>query len=515
MSRFKRFTHSVVSGYVLLGTNVAYTFASVPLALNYLSKKEIGLWGVVTQIAGYLVLVDLGMAGSISRILIDHKDRIADGVYGSVIKTGALVLLVQGAIIAVAGVLVSVWLPDLFSVPLEHRRKFQILVAGHCLVLGSLFVGRMFNHLLLAHQRYDAMNYGQIGGLVVNIGLMWLGFELGWGMYSLLAGYAASTVLTTIVSLVAVLGLKLLPGVGEWGKANMKTFKELFAFGRELFFISVGWQMVNASQMLVIGRTLGFDAAGIWSIATKPFTMAQQIVYRLLDYASAGFAEMMVRRERERLLGRLRDLVIVSASLSAWVGLAVAICNHDFLGVWTKHKVSWSTTSDWLMGLLVVVYSTTRCLFGFIGITKEIKGMKYVYPVEGLAFIVLSFLTVPKWGINSLILNALLTNILCTGVYSFWRAKRYFGLPSVAPLLGWLRWPVMCLLALGLTFFAWGMATSTWPERTRLVASGLCAGLVGAAMFWRVGLAPNLRSEVTAVFRSWLLRLRRVGGKAS
>ena len=404
----------------------------------------------------------------------------------------------------------SMWLPDLFNVPLEHRQKFQILVAGHCLVLGSMFVGRMFNHLLLAHQRYDAMNYGQIGGLLVNIGVMWLGFELGWGMYSLLAGFTASTVLTTIVSLVAVLGLKLLPGANEWGKANMKTFKELFAFGRELFFLSLGWQMVNASQMLVIGRTLGFDAAGVWSIATKPFTMAQQIVFRLLDYAAAGFAEMMVRGERERLLGRLRDIVIISASLSAWVGLAVAVCNHDFLGVWTKHKVSWSPTSDWLMGLLVVVYSTTRCLFGFIGITKEIKGMKYVYPVEGLAFIALSFITVPKWGINSLILNALMTNILCTGVYSFWRTKRYFGMASVQPLLGWLKWPFMCLLAVGLAFCAWGMGTSGLSERTRLVGSVLFAGLVGFAMFWRVGLAPNLRSEMGGVLRSLLSRLRRV-----
>src|SRR5207245_1229990 len=138
VSRFKRFTHSLVSGYVLLGANILYTFASVPLALHYLSKQEIGLWGVVTQIAGYLVLVDLGMASSISRILIDHKDRPSDGVYGAIIKTGALVLGVQGAIIAIAGTVVSVWLPGLFHVPAEHRHQFQVLVAGHCLVPGNL-----------------------------------------------------------------------------------------------------------------------------------------------------------------------------------------------------------------------------------------------------------------------------------------------------------------------------------------------------------------------------------------
>src|SRR5437016_387660 len=103
MSRFKRFAHSLASGYLVLGVTILQTLALVPVALHYLSAAEFGLWALAMQIAGYLLLIDLGMSGSISRILIDHKDHPADGVYGSIIKTGALVLVVQGAIIALAG----------------------------------------------------------------------------------------------------------------------------------------------------------------------------------------------------------------------------------------------------------------------------------------------------------------------------------------------------------------------------------------------------------------------------
>lgn len=78
MSRLKKFTHSLLSGYVALGANIFYTLASVPLVLHYLGKAEFGLWALVLQLSGYIALVDLGMAGSVSRILIDHKDdRIA------------------------------------------------------------------------------------------------------------------------------------------------------------------------------------------------------------------------------------------------------------------------------------------------------------------------------------------------------------------------------------------------------------------------------------------------------
>src|SRR5512136_2367722 len=103
MSRFRRYTHSMVSGYVMLAANTLYTLASVPLALRYLSEKEFGLWSVVTPIGGYILLIDVGMGASVARILIDYKDRRAGGEYGSLVQTGALVGVVQGLLIFLIG----------------------------------------------------------------------------------------------------------------------------------------------------------------------------------------------------------------------------------------------------------------------------------------------------------------------------------------------------------------------------------------------------------------------------
>jgi len=75
MSRFKRFAHSLASGYAALASTVLVTLASVPLALHYLSKEEFGLWALASQVAAYLSLIDAGMTGSLSRFLIDHKDH--------------------------------------------------------------------------------------------------------------------------------------------------------------------------------------------------------------------------------------------------------------------------------------------------------------------------------------------------------------------------------------------------------------------------------------------------------
>src|SRR5258705_4482312 len=103
MSRLKRYTWSLVSGYAALAGNAVYSLASIPIAMHYLSNEEFGLWIAAAQISAYLLLVDLGMSGSIARILIDHKDDLNGGAYGAVIKTGTLVLLLQGLVIGLLG----------------------------------------------------------------------------------------------------------------------------------------------------------------------------------------------------------------------------------------------------------------------------------------------------------------------------------------------------------------------------------------------------------------------------
>ena len=212
MSRLKKFAHSLLSGYVLLGANVFYTLASVPLALHYLSKEEFGLWALVMQMANFnLILIDLGMSGSLSRILIDHKDDKNASHYGSVIQTGVLVLTVQAVLIAAAGVVISLWLPEWMNVPEKFWHIFRILMVWQCVVLAAAFVGRIFGFILSAHQRFDVSNYAGMGGIVTSLVALWISFKCGWGLYSLLTSYVAGMAVNTLYTAWATYYLGFLP----------------------------------------------------------------------------------------------------------------------------------------------------------------------------------------------------------------------------------------------------------------------------------------------------------------
>src|SRR5689334_11827413 len=135
MSRFRRFAHSLVSGYVLLGANVVYTLASIPLALHFLSKERFGLWALTTQLGGYIALVDFGMRGSISRILVDYKDTREDGEYGGLIQTAALVGVVQGLLIVIGGTALSMLAGGWLLVAPNLAHDFSWLMVGQSALL--------------------------------------------------------------------------------------------------------------------------------------------------------------------------------------------------------------------------------------------------------------------------------------------------------------------------------------------------------------------------------------------
>jgi O-antigen/teichoic acid export membrane protein len=436
MSRLKRFVHSLVSGYVLLGANILYTLASVPLALYYLSKAEFGLWALVSQLSGYIALIDLGMAGSVSRILIDHKDDRQTGAYGGVIKTGMLVGLVQGALIVLAGTALSALAGSLLHVPLELRREFVWLMIGQSVLLGLTFAARIFGYLLFAHQRLDVNNYGSSVLFFLNLAVMWAGFAAGWGIYSFLIGQAVMTLGGIAVNAAGCVRLGLLPRGREWGVATRERFRELFAFGNDIFIYSLGGQLINASQTILLTRLLGLETAAVWNICTRPYLVLTQVIFRFFDYSAPALAEMMVRGEKQRLEERFKQIVIFSIGTAVAAGAVFALCNSAFVTVWTHGKIGWPPVNDLLLAVWLVVCVAMHMHTGLVGQTKKFHFMRYLFFIEGLVFVGLTIAFYRFGGITAMLVASIVCTSLLSLPYGLYRTRKYFGL-SWRELAGW------------------------------------------------------------------------------
>jgi O-antigen/teichoic acid export membrane protein len=500
MSRFRRMAHNVASSYAALIAASIFSLASVPLALHYLGAESgrFALWLLMATITGYLTLIDLGMSNSVARLLIDYKDRREDGEYGSLIKTGWLVLLVQAAIILCAGVSLAPVLASLLKIAPDLRNEFIRLLSWQSGSMALAFALRIFSHILNAHQRNDIQNYGQITGFGLNFFLMWIFFQAGHGVFSL----AWATLLTNLYGGLLCLGtgwhLKLYPPRGAWGRVSGARFRELFSYGQAIFWVSLGTQMALASQILIIQRSLGPVAATVWGIGIRMYSLVSQLIWRVSDSAAPAFSEMIVRGEREKLLTRYREMVILTASLSGFCAVGFALCNHDFVFVWTRGRIVWPAINDVGLALWMVVMAVVHCHNSFVLWTKRIATMPYFYFIEGIVFITAALLTVKTGGMIVMIGCSLVCSCSFTGAYGVWRISKYFGISKREIVFQWsglmVKTAMLCLVVAVPT---WVAAQAIQSPLTRLMIYVLTFGTLGSVILLRYGLPLSFQKELS------------------
>lgn len=496
MSRLRRAFQNAVSGYVALGAGTCFSLASVPLALHYLSKERFALWALMASISSYLSLIDLGMSASVARLLIDRKDDDSDAGYGSFIQTGFLVLLVQGVLLFAICFAIAPLLATLLDIPPELQPEFISLTRWQGAVTALGFWGRIFNHLLYAHQRLDLGNYAQVVGLVLNLVLLWFFFQAGHGVFSLVWSLLVGSGVAVVLTMLACWKLKIFPARGRWGRPSWQFFKELFGFGTDLFLMAVGSQLILFSQTMIVTRRLGLAAAAVWAVGTKAFSLLIQLIWRTTDASLPGLSEMLVRREDARLLHRYQMVVSSGASFAAFCAVACATSNSPFVTVWTAGKFSWPPMNDLLLAVCLIMGALSHCHTCFIGTTKQIRLMPYVYFVEGIVFVASALALVREGQLYTVIVLSMICNIAFTGSYGVFRIARFFKVSFLEVAWQWLvpTWRFLWRYGLFAAVVYW--LTQGLSPAARLLIHATTCGTVGFLLLVRYGLAAAFQTEL-------------------
>ena len=509
MTRLGHFIRSLASGYAVLFGNMVFTLASIPIAGHYLTHELFGVWALVTQIGGFLGLIDFGMSTSMCRQLIDHKDERDGGAFGSILKTSWLVQGVQ----ALAAVVVLVALvgtaPFWLNVPSHLQSTFLWLMLIQGGLVAAAFPARTFGTVLIASHRIDICNYAQLAQMVTNLGGLMIAFRLGWGVFALAWAGVVGFAVSTVIMWIACSTTKVFPRRGCWGTITRKGFNEAFRFGRDVFWMTLGAQLSLASQTIVVTQTLGVERATTWYNCTRAFTLLWQIVSRPFDFAFSGLSEMIVRGERELFARRLRDLIGLIAALAAVAGVGLAAANSSFVAAWLKGWVFWDPANDVLLGIWLLPLAISRCACTFLPMIKEIGFARYVYVIEGVLFVAIGSALASRFGFAGLLAAGVLSVASCSAAYALRRMASYLRLSLAELAKAWLL-PVLRLLVVMIPI-AWLLciATSNLTAGLQFLTRATVIGTVGCYAILHLGISTALRDELRerlpAGMRRWLV----------
>jgi O-antigen/teichoic acid export membrane protein len=499
--RRKLFLSGVASSYGVIGINIFYSGLSVPLALHYLDKEEFAIWALVVQITTYLNLIDFGLSGSLSRFLADYKSDVDGGMYGSVLRTGNRVFLLQGILLALLGAWIALFSAPLLQIPFPLRPTFTLLLLFQSSLVGLALASRTLSSPLWAHQRTDVSNLSAALNLLVGLILMWVGFTTGCGVFSYLWGSIAGWVVGTISTVIMCSKLHLYPSRGHWGSYNPALFRSMLSYGKDLFIMSLGYQLAFASQILVVTRTLGLEAATTWAISTKIFTLAQQAISKIFESSVGALAEFYVQGNRTKLSARFHGVLTLTSALAATLSSGLIMINSSFISLWTGGLISWPQANSVCLGVFLFFSSISRAHGAFVGVTKDVGGMKWCYFIEGFLFLSLSFLLAPHYGFIAILLSSLFANLSCTFVYGLHRSARFLNL-SFGTLVFWsLPAGLVSIFTLSIYFaILWILPLSTSFAIQALLGAGLLL-CIFLPLLWFFALSHSVRKETLDFLR--------------
>jgi len=496
MTRTRRFIVNSGAGYALAAANLAYTIVSVPLALRYLGKDEFGLWALAMQIMGYVLLLDLGVTSAISRFLADSKDQTSSSAYASMFAAGALVLIVQGALIAAMGTVFSVAAPALFNIPDELAPTFRkLLVICSCLS-GLTIAMRGIGSTLWAFQRLDAFYAMGIVTLVSGLATLWLGFTLGWGIYSFAVSSVPAGVACPAATFIICYRNGYYPPLSKCRGFGWPIFRRIFLFGKDILLMTLGSQLVGASQIMILSRVAGLEAAATFTVGTKLFNMGQQFSGRIMESSAPSLTEIYVRGEGALFQMRFRDIIAMTVLFSLMFAILIVCGNTTVVSLWTSGTISWSHRDDLLLGLLLVLTSATRCMVGVFGVVAVLRPVRSIYFIEACLFVSVAIPATTHFGITGLLVASVVSHLALTATLSTRAVRRQMGDDA-----SFVRQFLQAVGIVMVVFFS----IQIFPESASLVDNGLRTGvamLASAVTGWFLMVRPGLRIQLASKARS-------------
>jgi O-antigen/teichoic acid export membrane protein len=455
MNRTQRFSRSVLSGYACTLVVAGCSFASIYLSLRYLTVPQFGLWALVFQINGYLLLTDFGMSNAVGRFLMDWKDQRPSKKYGETFIAGLLILFFQAAILFSLSLTVVFWAPALLKIPQELIPSFRFLVFGQALISAVFFPLRVFSFALVAYGRFDWINTSAALGQLTCVGGFAWGLQHGWGLPSYLFGSLLDALSATLVIIIASQRLHLLPKASEVIRPEWDCCFTIFRYGRDMFLILFGNRILFASQAIILARFAGLEAVAAWAIGSKMFFFCRDFSNQIAQASGPLLIEIYAKGNFILASKKLQDLALLSGSFATVLGSFLIVGNRPFVSLWTKGLIQWETRLDVVLALILII----TCLFAALchanGMTKDLVTFRWVGLKESLLFLVFSCFLVKSLGVFGMVLAHLSAACLISVPFLFSAVRKFNrGHNSAVHIIpsAFLRWALVLFSACFLSF---------------------------------------------------------------
>ncbi|MFD2255857.1 lipopolysaccharide biosynthesis protein [Luteolibacter algae] len=307
---------NAAASYLAFASSAVCGLVSIPIAVSYLNKTQMGLWSIVFTIVGYLLWLDLGIGNATGRkiaaaILADDQREINRWWTLSI---GVLALL--GGVMFLASLFLSPFLTGLLNIPSEYTGDTLWLFLGMTAVSAVGMPFRAYPGLLIAQERFHWVPLVQALMPWLQLGCFWGLLSLGFGVRSYFPALAFSQATGWVIYVWKVhgKGFRIRIDFSGWTKSR---FHELFSYSSSLAVIGIVESVLQSLPALLLARLGGLPLVPVYNLTNRGPGMLHSVAQRTTYAFFPNLQKLYVSGKIDLFGDKFRKV----NQLGVWVGL--------------------------------------------------------------------------------------------------------------------------------------------------------------------------------------------------
>lgn len=389
---------SLCASWIAHGLSIVVGFFLMPYVLHVLGKEQYGEWIFIVSVTSYTSLMYLGFGEAIKKFVATHHARQDWKRLNQTVNVTFAVYAVMAALVMLAAATIcclAPWFRRWHGDALLEVRLVTLVLGLNvaCGMLGSAFGG-----VLLGIQRFDLQRGVTIGADLLRVTLTLLLLRSEWGLLTL-AGVLLVVSMAENLAYV-ILAFFQVPSLSiGFCHLNKDALRECFGFSMYALVGGAAWQLINATDTIIIGLVLGAESIVPYFVAQRLSQFIQRPLAQIGEVCMPKAGELHAQSDTSGL----QDLAIRGMSmaflLAAGIWIGAAFFGDALILTWVREFYAESHTILIVLLLAQLVASPLGILRSIIFGAGDAKTPALIHLAEAIANVILSLALIGPFGI--------------------------------------------------------------------------------------------------------------------
>lgn len=384
------------------------TLFLLPLILKTLGEYNFGIWGMVSSITSYLLLLDFGIALACTRYLSLRSEDKSD--WANIISNALALSFMIAAVMLMAGAGIFIAMQSGLLAEQHHLISTIVIITLAEVALSIPL--RMYMSILRAEVRYFDIGRFEIIRVSLRIGGIALALFLGAGLIDIVIIASLANLIFFILPLFNTIK-RHKTVFFKISSINKKMFTDLLNFSKSTAISQAAEFLKFRTDSILVAALVGITASAHYTIIVFIVMMLTQILMRFLSYWDTIIINNIGQGKPQQAIDSLFKSLKIGINLSLLSFINIIIFGETFISIWVGESYAFLHQPLIILTLILLSISfqmATTPYFNALGKEKTNASIDF-------SEVVLKLILVTPMAMIFALNGFIYTSLLCATVF--------------------------------------------------------------------------------------------------